>query len=264
SVVQTVLMTARNAVDLYADPADRLLLSARWASALHRLAHEAEPGSDEQLAFTRAWVSSVASAEHVEELRSLLATEDGGAILPGLTVDTDLRWSLLHRLVIVGEAGDGAIDAELERDNTATGRRRAAYARAARPTTEAKATAWSQAVESDQLPNAILAATVSGFAHPEQRQFIRPYVQRYLDAVPKVWAERTNESAQTIITRLFPRVLAEAETAETVRAWLEAVELPAAPRRLVIEGLADIERALRAQACDREAAAHERDHHVPA
>jgi aminopeptidase N len=262
SVVQTVLATGRNAIDLYAYPADRLLLSARWASALHRLAHEAEPGSDHQLAFTRAWASAVASAEQVEELRALLATEDGGSILPGLAVDTDLRWSLLHRLVVIGEAGDGAIDAELERDNTATGRRRVAYARAARPTTEAKATAWAEAVESDRLPNALLSATVSGFAHPEHRQLIRPYVERYLDAVPKVWAERTNESAQTIITRLFPRVLAEPDTAEAVRSWLDEVDLPDAPRRLVVEGLADIERALRAQACDREAAAHEDERHL--
>jgi aminopeptidase N len=257
SVVQTVLATAKNAIDLYADPADRLLLSSRWSSALHRMARSAAAGSDQQLAFTRAWARSVASAEHIDELRALLNTTDGGEILPGLAVDTDLRWTLLHRLVIVGAAGDGAIDAELERDNTSAGRRQAAYARAARPTAEAKAAAWAQAVESDELPNALLSATATGFAHPEQRELLRPYVPRYLEAVPEVWAERTNESAQTIVVRLFPRVLADLDTAETVRDWLETAELPDAARRLVVEGLADIERALRAQACDREAGAHE-------
>ncbi|HEX6335811.1 MAG TPA: aminopeptidase N [Jiangellaceae bacterium] len=257
SVVQTVLASAKNAIDRYADPADRLLLSSRWSSALHRMARDAEAGSDQQLAFTRAWAGSVASAEHIEELRALLNTTDGGDVLPGLAVDTDLRWTLLHRLVIVGAAGDGAIDDELERDNTATGRRQAAYARAARPSAEAKATAWAQAVESDELPNALLSATCSGFAHPEQRELVRPYVPLYLDAVPRVWAARTNESAQTIVVRLFPRILADMETAETVRSWLETAELPDAARRLVVEGLADIDRAVRAQACDREAGAHE-------
>jgi aminopeptidase N len=257
SVVQTVLATARNAIDMYADPADRLLLASRWSSALHRMARDAEPGSDQQLAFTRAWAASVASAEHAEELRALLNTTDGGDILPGLTVDTDLRWALLHRLVIIGAAGDGGIDAELERDNTAAGRKQAAYARASRPTAEAKARAWAETVESDQLPNALLSATTAGFAHPEQRALVRPYVPLYLDAVPRVWAERTNESAQTIVVRLFPRILADEDTAATIRSWLETAELPDAPRRLVVEGLADIERALRAQACDREAGAHE-------
>jgi aminopeptidase N len=257
SVVQTVLRTARNAIDLYADPADRILLSSRWASALHRMAHAAEPGSDAQLAFTRAWVSGVASAEHVEEVRSILGTSDGGDILPGLAVDAELRWALIQRLVVIGAAGDGTIDGELDRDDTATGRRHAARARASIPTMEAKARAWSATVETDTLPNALLSATIGGFAHPEQRELVRPYLQRYLDAVPKVWAERTNDSAQTIIVGLFPRVLADAETAEAVRTWLDTATLPPAARRLVIEGVADIERALRAQACDREAAAHE-------
>src|SRR5690606_31036185 len=97
---------------------------------------------------------------------------------------------------------------------------------------------------------------VRGFAHPEQRELVRPYVQRYLEAVPKLWAARTFDTAQTVITGLFPRVLAEPETADAVRQWLDnAKDLPDAPRRLVVEGLADLDRALRAQARDREAAA---------
>jgi aminopeptidase N len=257
SVVQKVLQTARNAIDLYADPADHILLSSRWASALHRMAHAAVPGGDAQLAFTRAWVSGVASEDHVEEVRSLLATSDGGDILPGLTVDAELRWALLQRLVVIGEAGDGAIEAELERDDTATGRRHARRAYASRPTVEAKSHAWTQTVDSDELPNALLSATVGGFAHTEQRELVRPYVEQYLQAVPKVWAERTNKSAQTIVVGLFPRVLADVQTAETVRTWLADTDMPDAARRLVVEGLADLDRALRAQVCDREAAAHE-------
>src|SRR5919106_1369700 len=238
-----------------ATPNCRLASTSSWFSA----AWSTEPRSDQRLAFTRAWAASVASAEHAEELRALLNTTDGGDILPGLTVDTDLRWALLHRLVIIGAAGNGAIDAELERDNTAAGQKQAVYARASRPTAEAKAEAWTQAVESDKLPNALLSATTAGFTHPEQRQLVRAYVPLYLDAVPRVWAERTNESAQTIVVRLFPRVLADEDTAETVRSFLETAELPHSARRLVVEGLADIDRALRAQACDREAAAHESD-----
>ncbi|HEX6198461.1 MAG TPA: aminopeptidase N [Jiangellaceae bacterium] len=259
TVVQTVLRAARAAVDLYSDPADRLLLSSRWSSALHRMARSAEPGSDAQLALTRAWVAGAASEAHVEQIRALLATTDGGDVLPGLAVDTDMRWNLIQRLVTIGAAGDGTIDDELERDDTATGRRHAARARASRPFIEAKEDAWTTVVDQDKLPNALLAATVSGFAHPEQRELVRPFVGRYLDAVPRVWAERTNDTAQTIITGLFPRVLADSETADTIRSWLQTADIPDAARRLVVEGLADLDRALTAQACDREAAAHERE-----
>jgi aminopeptidase N len=250
-VVQHVLNSARAAIDLYALPANRTVLSARWAAALRQLAGAAEAGSDRQLAFTRAWVAAAASDEHVAEIRALLDGDE--ALLPGLTMDTDLRWTLLQRLVVLGAAGDDAIDAELERDNTATGQRQAAYARAAVPTYPAKAAAWQAAVESDELPNAQLTATIRGFAHPEQRELVRPYVQPYLDAVPRVWAERTSESAQAIIIGLFPRVLADSATASTVRTWLEGAELPDAARRLVVEGLADLDRALRAQERDRQA-----------
>jgi aminopeptidase N len=260
SVVQTVLAAGRTAIDLYADPHDRMMLTARWASGLRRLAGVAEPGSDYQLAFTRGWAAVAASPEHVEELWSLLDTTDGGEILPGLRVDTDLRWNLLHRLVILGAAGDPQIEAELSRDDTATGRRHAAYAFAARPTEQAKEDAWTQTVESDELPNALLRSTADGFHQPEQRELIRPFVGLYLDAVPRLWAERTTDTAKTIIVRMFPRLLADTEIAETIRGWLDDADVPPAPRRLVVEGLADMERALRAQARDRTAgqAAHRR------
>ena len=253
-MVQTVLAAARMAIHQYADPPDRLMLLARWASALRRMAGTAEPGSDAQLAFTRAWAAVAASPEHVDDLRALLETTDGGPLLPGLDVDTDLRWSLVHRLVILGAVGTDAIESELARDHTATGRRHAVYARAARPTEQAKEEAWAQSVESDELPNALLFAAVDGFAQPEQHELVRPYVGRYLDAVPRVWSERTSDTARAIVARLFPRILADRTTADMVRAWLDHTEAPPAPRRLVVEGLADLDRALRAQGCDHEAA----------
>jgi aminopeptidase N len=249
TVVQHVLRSARAAIDLYAWPANRTALSARWASALRHVADAAEPGSDRQLAFTRAWVGAVASNDHIREIRALLAGADD--VLPGLVVDTDLRWTLLQRLVVIGAADEDEITAELERDNTATGQREAAYARAALPAPAAKVAAWQSAVESDTVPNAILKATVSGFGQPEQRELIRPFVEPYLEAVTKVWGQRTNESAQTIVVGLFPRVLADAATAQSVRSWLDKTDAPDAARRLVGEGLADVERALRAQERDR-------------
>jgi aminopeptidase N len=260
SVAQTVLAAGRTAIDLYADPLDRMMLSARWASGLRRLAEVMEAGSDSQLAFARAWVVVAASPEHVDQLWSLLDTTDGGEVLPGLRVDTDLRWSLLHRLVILGAARDGHIAAELARDDTATGRRQAAYALAARPTEQAKADAWAQTVESDELPNSLVRATTEGFHQAEHRELIRPYLGPYLDAIPRLWAERTTDSARSIIVRMFPRLLADAEIAETIRGWLTEADLPPAPRRLIVEGLADMDRALRAQARDRTAGQAARRH----
>ena len=57
-----------------------------------------------------------------------------------------------------------------------------------------------------------------------------------------------------------PDLLADAEIAETIRSWLNDAELPPAPHRLIVEGLADMERALRAQARDRTAGQADRRH----
>ncbi len=251
TVVQTLVASTKAAVDLYAEPAARAELGARWAAGMYERAHAAAPQSDQQLAFVRAWVAAARSDEHIAEMRGLL---DGSVVIDGLAVDTDLRWLVLQRLVTLGAADVDDIEAELARDDTATGRRQAALARAARPTPEAKEEAWRLAVASDELPNALQVATLQGFVQPDQRELLRPFVDRYFEIITDLWATRTNEMAQNIVVRLYPRLLAEPATVERSDAWLSATEAPPALRRLVLEGRADVQRALAAQACDREAA----------
>ncbi len=249
SVLQQLLMRARHAIDVYADPASHLALSALWASGLHRLAHEAVPGSDHQLAFVRAWASAAASPEHVVELGKLLSGEQEH--LDGLVVDADLRWHLLQSLVALGEARDADIEGELARDNTASGRQQAAQARAMRPALGAKAEAWQVAVEAPETTNAIRSATLAGFAVPDQRELLRPFVDRYFESLTEIWRTRTLDTARQIVVRLYPRLLVEPETISRTDEWLAEADPPPALRRLVIEGRADVERALAAQARDR-------------
>jgi aminopeptidase N len=168
----------------------------------------------------------------------------------GLTIDTDLRWTLLQRLVALGEASESEIDAELANDDTATGRRQAATARAAIPTLEAKEAAFAAAVESDDLPNATLVATVTGFAQSDQRELSRAFIDRYFAALPEVWTTRTNETAQTIVLGLYPGALVEQATLDVTDRFLARDDIPAGARRLVNEGRDGVERALRCQARD--------------
>ena len=104
---------------------------------------------------------------------------DGSAYLDGLVVDTELRWRLLHRLVSQGAAGPAEIDAELRRDATDAGERRAATCRAAIPDAAAKEAAW-QAIVSGTLPNATFRATLNGFADPDQAELLTPYAEPVL------------------------------------------------------------------------------------
>jgi aminopeptidase N len=248
-VVQNLLNRAQSAVELYTDPDAYLAVSARWATGLHELMHRAQPESDHQLAFARAWAVAVGSPEHTAELYGLLS---GERTLEGLKVDTDLRWHLLQRLVALGVATTEDIDAELERDNTASGRRQAAQARAMRPTREAKEEAWELAVVNTETHNAIQEATLLGFHVPGQREVLRPFVDRYFAVLLEVWNTRSLEFARNIVVRLFPRQIVEQSIVQKADAWLEsAADAPPALRRLVIEGRADVVRALAAQERDR-------------
>ena len=246
-VVQRVLLQTQTALSSYADPAWRPEGWSRFAARLLELAHRAEPGSDHQLAFVNALAGSALDQEQVRVLRGWY---DGTDQLPGLTVDTDLRWRLLQNLVAHGAADESEIDAELNKDQTATGRRRAEQARSLIPTAESKERAWQRAVHDDELPNAISDAIIAGFQHPTQKELLTPYVERYFAEIDEVWQRRSSERAQPTVIGLFPSWAVDEATVRAADEWL-AGEHPPALRRLVTEGRAGIQRALAAREFDR-------------
>ncbi|MCM1966166.1 aminopeptidase N [Streptomyces sp. G1] len=249
-VVQSLHRQVKLAVDLYADPAWRDQGLALWTEASLEHLRAAEPGSDHQLAWARAFAATARTEEQLTYLSALL---DGSAEVKGLAVDTELRWAFLERLVATGVADEAAIAAELERDKTAAGERHAATARAARPTAEAKAEAWASVVEGDSLPNAVQEAVIGGFVQTDQRELLAPYTAKYFAAVKEVWETRSHEIAQQIAVGLYPSLQVSAETLAATDAWLASAEPNAALRRLVSESRAGVERALRAQAADAQA-----------
>jgi len=168
----------------------------------------------------------------------------------GLAVDTDLRWFLLQRLVAAGLRDLDAVEAELDTDDTATGRRQAAVARAARPTPEAKELAWADIVERTDLPNAIMDATIGGFVQPGQETLLAAFRDRYFSVLPEVWSARTTEMAQAITMGLYPFLLVEQATLDATDAFLAQDGLNSACRRLVGEGRDGVVRAMRARATD--------------
>jgi aminopeptidase N len=249
SVVQSLLARVQTALNSYADPS--------WAPtgwtllADHALAAlEAAPaGSDAQLQWSRTFASAARTDAHADVLRGLL---DGSRTFEGLEVDADARWAFLCGLVAIGGAGDAEIDAEEERDATATGVRRAATARALRPTAEAKAETWKRAFHDDTVPNAVHEAMLQGFWHPAQRKLTAGYVERYFADIRPLWDRRPGEIAKNAVQYLFPPVV-EPRTIVAADAWLADDEQPPPLRRLIFEGRDGIARALRARECDADA-----------
>lgn len=252
SVVQVLLRQLSTALDLYVAPEHREATEVAAADRLLVLAEQATGGSDTQLQLLKAFAGRSVTDAQLDVVAALL---DGSRTLDGLTIDTDLRWELLTALVTGGRADARDIDRQLEADPTATGHRAAAAARAAVPTAEAKAEAWRAAVESDELANALQAATIGGFGRVHDRSLLVPYVEPYFAALEDVWENRTNEIAQNIVLGLYPTDLADdarVDVLGSTDAWL-AAHPDAAPalRRLVVESRDGVRRALAAQQADR-------------
>jgi aminopeptidase N len=248
-VLQSLQRQAKSAIDLYADPAWREEGAAKWASFAHQQLFASAPGSDVQLSWARTLAAVARSHEHLELISGLLA---GTESIDGLEIDTDLRWALLHRLAATGRAPDSQIAAEEENDPTAAGKRHAASARAAVPTVEAKAAAWSAMVDSDGLPNETLLAVIMGFRQPDQRQLLAPYADRFFEAVAGIWAGRTPHMAQLLVNGLYPTLIVEQRVVDAVDAVLAQDEaaVPAPLRRLLGEQRDGTLRTLRGQALD--------------
>jgi aminopeptidase N len=245
--VQSLLRLARQSIDPFGDPALRAERTARLAAKAAELLQGAEPSSDMQLSFMRALAVNAVDEQHLTLLADLLS---GKQAIEGLAVDTELRWALLHRLVVLGRAGDDEIDAELRRDDTAAGRRHFLTLRAARPTAEAKAEAWEAAVEDETLPNAEQAAIVAGFQQLEHRELLTPYIDRYFDCIAEAWENRTSEMAQQIAIGLYPVTLVQQSTLDRTDQFLRTAQPVPPLRRLVTESRDNLARALRAQQRD--------------
>ncbi len=246
-VVQSLHRQVKLAIDLYAAPEWREAGLTQWTDATLAHLRGAEPGSDHQLAWARAFAATARTPQQLDLLQALL---DGTESVEGLVVDTELRWAFVERLASVGLLDEDEIAAEYERDKTAAGERHAATARSARPTPEAKAEAWESVVESDKLPNSLQESVIAGFVQTDQRELLAPYAERYFSAVKDVWESRSHEMAQQVAVGLYPSLQVSQGTLEATDAWLESAEPSAALRRLISESRSGVERALRAQAAD--------------
>ena len=226
-----------------------------WAD-LARTARDAlaaaEPGSGFQLAWARAFTSAVRSEEDLATLRGWL---DGTGMPAGLTVDTELRWSVLAALVANGAAGTAEIEAELSGDRTASGEREAAYAHALMPTAENKAAVWALLTGPDALPNWRHRALLQGFAHPAQVELTAPVPGAVLrGGRAGVGHPGQRAGAGVRPARRTRRYLVEDDTVAATDAWLAGDGHPAPLRRLVAEGRDGVVRALKARAKDAQSA----------
>jgi len=209
---------------------------ARIAELATTVLRHAAPGSGAQIAAARA-VAATATAP--DGLAGWLS----GAAPDGLTVDADMRWSVLHRLCVLGAADLGRIDAELARDRSAEGGVHAARCRAALPTEDAKARAWDLVTRDTDASNYVVYATCEGFWAPEHRDLTRPYADRYFDEVPATALFRTGWVVSETVRLAYPVYEVADSTVARAELALDG-DLAAGVRRAIADRTHDLRRAL--------------------
>jgi aminopeptidase N len=244
AVLQALHSVTDQVMTLSGDPAWVPEGKAELAAAGTRLLHAAEPGSDHQLAWAQLLSWTAATPDQLDLLARLL---DRSAEVPGLAVDTELRWAILRRLAVTGRAGDAEIHAELRRDPTDAGTRHATACRAAIPDAAHKAAAWHLLTETGELGALGAVECSRGFIQAEHAGLLAPYAERYFEALPAIWATR-GEHIRVVLGRvLFPYPAASPDLLDRIDAFL-AVPGDPGLTRVLTETRDVVVRALRSRA----------------
>ena len=255
TTIRTTLAQLGTVARMYVDPSTRADTIREVGDTLWALAERAAPASDAQFQFAKYFAALASTAQHVEHLTGLWTGEKP---LDGLEVDTDLRWEILEGLVLNGAAGADQIAETLAADNTSNGQQAAARVTAAIPTPDAKLAAFASLVGPstgsgqghESVSNAIVRQTTMGFQHTTDPSALQATIERYFASLTDIWNSRSYHIAETLVVGLYPTPLANDGLRDATVAWLEAnPEIPAL-RRLVIENLAGVERALMVQEKD--------------
>ncbi len=244
AMLQVLLDKARSLLETIGDPGWAAAGKAELAAAALPLLCAATPGGDRQL----AWIQLLSWTASTDEQLGLLAgLLDGAEALPGLVVDTELRWALLQRLASAGRAGEAEIAAELDRDATDAGLRSAEACRAAIPDAAHKAAAWRLLTDDPDLGMVRLIEVSRGFNQVDHAALLAPYAERYFEMLPRIWASRPQQLAMSMGRLLFPYSAASAELVERIGSCLAGTDNPGM-RRTLIERRDVVSRALRSRA----------------
>ncbi|MZE53865.1 aminopeptidase N [Streptomyces sp. SID5770] len=242
ALVQGVLAFARHQIaDHYVTADERPAALATISGIARALLRRTEDGEAPGLRLTavRAFVDSATTPD---KIASWL---DEGTVHGGPELDPELRWRILARLAVLGAVDEPAIAAELERDPSATGREGAARCRAALPTPEAKAAAWSALFDSDDLSNYLFTATAQGFWQPEQADLVSAYVPRFYEAAVALGDRRGPAMAEAAGRHAFPAHAVDADSLALGERHLADTPMIPALHRKLVDQLDDLRRALR-------------------
>jgi len=186
-LVPALLGRLERAVKAYV-PADRASgLGAAAEPVLWDLARNAGRPYGIRRAALDGFIALARTADGIARLKTLL-TADSAA---GEPVRDPTRWSVVDRLLVLGDAGaPQALSVQTARDTTPDGRRRAFIAGAARPDGAAKAEYFHRWFADSSLNEDWASGSIGIFNAVEHQTLTLPYLRAALDSLPFIQANR--------------------------------------------------------------------------
>lgn len=253
AVAERLLAMAGAATSTYTRGSGRAALVASAVARARSLLEEGSLGADRARAWARylTLTSTGVPAGEGERTGFLARLADRTGQVPGLEVGPELSWSARTALASTGDVTREDLDAWLGASPTGEARVWHARSVAALPDGETRAAAWER-VLSGELSNEMLSATLWGLSHSSWQG--TELDEAFFREVLRFWDSHSIGMGIRFVNGAFPtHVDLDSPAHSTLPhglavTWLEDnPHAPSALRRLLIEHLDDLDRALRVQ-----------------
>ncbi|MEP6729949.1 MAG: M1 family aminopeptidase, partial [bacterium] len=186
-LVPVLLGRTSRAVSAYMSPAESEQLRPELERVLLASANDSSRSYGVRKNNLDTYISLAHSPAALARIDALLDSSSAA----GAPLRPPTRWSIVTTLVArSAPTADGRLAAEVRRDSTTEGRRRAFVAGAARPDAATKASYWARYFSDRDLNEDWATASLRAFHDPEHDQLSRPYLIPALDSLPWIQQNR--------------------------------------------------------------------------
>jgi aminopeptidase N len=237
-----ILDRGATALTRYASSADAARLFPAWERMLAARAHDAELGYGLRKESLDALVATARTPESRALLREYLS---GARQFDGAAVKQPTRWSIVQRLLALGEADAQALfQAEVRRDSTPEAGRRAFVAAVAVPDTAVKARYFRRYLDDPTLNEEWVTASLGAFNDVDQTRLTLPFLRPSLERLEWIRDNRRIFFLPSWINAFIRGQTSPEALAVVDRLLAESPNLPPDVRRKVLQARDELERTV--------------------
>jgi aminopeptidase N len=241
-IVPVLLGRLERSIRAYIAPAKAPMVRANAERILWDGARDGSKPYGIRKAFLDAFIGLAASTDGVARLESLLSADSAA----GEPVRDPTRWSVVNRMIVLGAANaERSLTAQIARDTTPDGRRRAFIAGAARESAAVKADYFTRYFADKTLNEDWASGSLGEFNALEHQDLTLPYLRPALDSLPFIQANRRIFFLGSWLGAFIGGHTSDAALQAVKRFLSDQPKLPKDLREKVLQSSDELERTVR-------------------